>query len=381
MRLHQLMKPVGLWLVLAGVCLAWDYATLLHAQTALAGSSEEQGAKDQSQLSGRVVAMDDSPLEVIVVQAVRAPNGNVATVKPEDGSGDEVLATALTDAKGSFNLIGLHSGSYRVRVHTPGQFVYYRGGQPVNLGPAARVKDIEFRIAPFKKGTWRTYSTADGLPGNDVRSIVQEPEGALWFGTSGGIARFDGQSFQTFSSSEGLASSFVHKVAWSPQGLLWIATGSGVSTFDGSRFRNFGPEDGLAKDDSFCVYVSPNGDVWVSSLRKGLYRYDGTKFRNLRPPNEFPKGDWWRLDGSPDGTIWIDGHVGLVRFDGTIFAAITKGANLGMQARTPHVAGDGTVWFGGFRDRDLGVWRYDPAAAREGRKAFFKSQCQRWIAQ
>ena len=55
------------------------------------------------------------------------------------------------------------------------------------------------------KGHWRTYSVMDGLP-SGARSILQDREGNLWFGTDAGVSRYDGQTFTTFSKADGLAS-------------------------------------------------------------------------------------------------------------------------------------------------------------------------------
>jgi ligand-binding sensor domain-containing protein len=48
--------------------------------------------------------------------------------------------------------------------------------------------------------TFKNYTTADGLVNNSVRSILEDDEGNLWFGTRGfGLSRFDGKIFTTFS--------------------------------------------------------------------------------------------------------------------------------------------------------------------------------------
>ena len=37
---------------------------------------------------------------------------------------------------------------------------------------------------PPLRGTWRTYTTADGLAGMRVEDIVEDRDGFLWFATS-----------------------------------------------------------------------------------------------------------------------------------------------------------------------------------------------------
>jgi len=48
--------------------------------------------------------------------------------------------------------------------------------------------------------TLKNYTTTDGLINNSVRSILEDKDGNLWFGTrSFGLSRFDGKTFTTFS--------------------------------------------------------------------------------------------------------------------------------------------------------------------------------------
>lgn len=41
------------------------------------------------------------------------------------------------------------------------------------------------------KGTYRKYTTLDSLADNDVRSIGRDNQGNLWFGTLGGVSRYN----------------------------------------------------------------------------------------------------------------------------------------------------------------------------------------------
>src|SRR5260370_39905219 len=47
-------------------------------------------------------------------------------------------------------------------------------------------------VPAYVQHVWRTQ---DGLPENRIRAICQAPDGYLWIGTSGGLARFDGVRF------------------------------------------------------------------------------------------------------------------------------------------------------------------------------------------
>src|SRR5262249_51713144 len=103
-------------------------------------------------------------------------------------------SAALTDSKGVFRFGDLPPGRYQVRIHVPGGHIYAQDGRSIEVKSGEPVTGIEFRIAPFKKGTWSRWTQRDGLPSDEVSAIREAADGALWVATfSGGISRWDGR--------------------------------------------------------------------------------------------------------------------------------------------------------------------------------------------
>ena len=48
---------------------------------------------------------------------------------------------------------------------------------------------------------WGAVTLFHGLPSDRVNAIAQTPDGALWFGTDGGLARYDGRRTQTINAA------------------------------------------------------------------------------------------------------------------------------------------------------------------------------------
>jgi ligand-binding sensor domain-containing protein len=75
-----------------------------------------------------------------------------------------------------------------------------------------------------------TYTTADGLVNNSVRSLLEDRAGHLWIGTWGGLSRYDGERFVTYTTQDGLADNRVLSLLEDGSGHLWIGTwGDGVA--------------------------------------------------------------------------------------------------------------------------------------------------------
>src|SRR5439155_20584996 len=140
----------------------------------------------------------------------------------------------------------------------PGGRAWFGAGRILYADPEqpdterARLASLEFRIAPFLPGTWKHFTTLDGLPGNEVRKILANPDGSLWIGTVGGLAHFDGDEFRVFTKSDGLLDNSILNLHRETNGLLWVCSAKGVSRFDPDalragrkEFTNFTAENGL----------------------------------------------------------------------------------------------------------------------------------------
>lgn len=86
-------------------------------------------------------------------------------------------------------------------------------------------------LSRFDGKRWLTYTVDDGLPGNHVFSLGQDPAGDIWVGTSNGLAKFDGQSFLTYGRADGLYSDVVFSIAFGADGSAWIGGTGGLSWF------------------------------------------------------------------------------------------------------------------------------------------------------
>jgi ligand-binding sensor domain-containing protein/signal transduction histidine kinase len=125
--------------------------------------------------------------------------------------------------------------------------------------------------------SWRTYTTKDGLAGNQPYFLCEDPKGKIWFGyhSSNGVTSFDGAHFLHYTSSDGLSNDAVYSLGVDQKGNLWIGTARGVDRFDGQVFTHFGTEEGYANDESNAggFFADRDGTLWFGTLG-GLSHYD-----------------------------------------------------------------------------------------------------------
>ncbi len=147
-----------------------------------------------------------------------------------------------------------------------------------------------------KTGQWALfYTTTDGLAGNFVNALVNEPD-QLWAGTNAGVSRFDKvrKSWKTYALDEGIEDLDV-KCLTRVGNSLWAGTSGGkLFAYDPrvDRWAAVAVPEGLAKGTINSLVVS-GGRVFVC-------RDDGVDVRDLA------SGQWTDLrseDGLPSDTV------------------------------------------------------------------------------
>ncbi len=268
------------------------------------------------------------------------------------------------------------------------------------------------------------WSVDDGLKSAEITTVLSSHDGSIWAGTQGGgVAHLRKNSLETLTTTNGLGGDFVFSLWEDPDGTVWIgggtnrvddayfalgmgdASGRFLTVGDGYRLSTpsvsaalpanaravtsilrdahgalwlASPRSGLARlgdGDSGTLEVSPplpnnaaptllqpglEGRFWIGTMGSGLFEQEEKSGpRLLRPPGP------WLMDDTilsvleePDGVLWIGtAYGGVGRWDGASFTLITaRGGRLGgNRVAAIHRDRRGTLWFG----TDGGLTAYD----------------------
>jgi len=306
-----------------------------------------------STLAGSLLALDGTPHVNAVVQAVAVVS------QPPAPPREEVVATERSDARGDFRFVNLRPGDYRLRSPGLSGYSYFDNQRTVTVEPGQPMVGMDLRFAPQKKGSWEVYDVVRGLPDNtEIRKILFDPDGSVWFATAGGVSRFDGQDFVNFTTEDGLPDDYVLNMARDYAGNIWFSTLTGIARYDGKQIVKWTEDDGVPVRFIDAIYAAPDGKVWFGSGNADqpmVFSFNGNKFGYLTATNGLTS-QVRKMAGGGNGVIWMAGR-GLIRYDGTNLVNVTEAAGLGDigTVDTPHVAADGKVWFGSGR----GAWSFD----------------------
>jgi signal transduction histidine kinase/ligand-binding sensor domain-containing protein/ActR/RegA family two-component response regulator len=176
-------------------------------------------------------------------------------------------------------------------------------GNPVSADPVARL--------PLRDYVRRVWTTADGLPQNSVRAIVQSDQGYLWLATSEGLTRFDGARLTVLDrqSLPSLPSPNVSAIVLDRAGDIWIGfKRDGLARLRGGRVERWTRAEGLPSHGTTALVEGTDGAIWVCT-DAGLARIPSPARPRVQPVPLPGGGGCGSLSADRHGGIWA-GHAG-----------------------------------------------------------------------
>jgi len=255
--------------------------------------------------------------------------------------------------------------------------------------------------AHFTITIWRSQN---GLPENVVQALVQDRDGYLWVGTTGGLTRFDGAQFSPLvdGGKRTLSVSSIYCLLLSKDGTLWVGTeGDGLLHISDSGItRTYASADGLTDPFIRSIYQDSSGRLWVGT-DSGLFRkaeerlvredfpgvagtfdvqsivednqhhilaggsrliaLDGGQSREIPLPGVYSQNRIDSILAATDGTLWIGTASGLLH---RVHGRFQRVPGIASTVRVLRQTSDGTIWIGTI---GKGLWAYrDGALTRVG---------------
>jgi ligand-binding sensor domain-containing protein/signal transduction histidine kinase len=190
------------------------------------------------------------------------------------------------------------------------------------------------RLQQLRNIAFDHITSERGLPSSAVVSILEDSRGFMWFGTEGGLARYDGHSIVQFRHDEVDSTTIGGAVIAAlfedrENKTLWMGTGKGLDSYDmlTNKFSHFSPDaaDEHSISSPFITAICKDhwGKLWIGTTR-GLNELvtDSTGRRHfIRCFRD--RGDSTSLSSNlvnaicedDDGTLWVATASGLNRFD------------------------------------------------------------------
>jgi len=170
-----------------------------------------------------------------------------------------------------------------------------------------------------------------GYANSNITSIIQGPNGFIWFGTPDGLNRFDGYNCVVYkhdpTNPDSISHSSVKFIFMDTEDILWIGTENGLNRFDWETetfepyLHNKDDPESISDNEVEVIYEGSNGYLWVGTHSGGLNRLDRKtlKFKHFKHdsnnPNSLSYNRVKTIFEDSRGVFWVGTAKGLNRFD------------------------------------------------------------------
>lgn len=199
-------------------------------------------------------------------------------------------------------------------------------------------------ISKYYKGRFKNFTTKDGLKDNNIKCVIEEKEGNLFFGSDGGgLIKFTNEDFVCYTQKDAIGSNVVMSIIEDQNKNIWLSTyGDGVGVFTSKGYFLYKDNDGLANNTVWCSMLSSKPSIWVGTSN-GISEFDGNKFITYDTKNGLDANKVYALQEDAKGNIWIGTKEGVSLLDVTTKNIINLG--IARNIRSIYIENENYIWF------------------------------------
>jgi len=155
----------------------------------------------------------------------------------------------------------------------------------------------------------------DGLVNNEVTAIYQDTYGFMWFGTRGGLNRYNGYDFSTLRSNPGSTNNLTNQaveVITEYKNTLWIGNKvGGLNSYDilTDSITHYPSTATIKIQEIKSLLVNPKGDLYIGALH-GFFFLQNKKISVI--DNTITV---FALAQDNKGMIWVGTNKGLYQYN------------------------------------------------------------------
>jgi ligand-binding sensor domain-containing protein/signal transduction histidine kinase/CheY-like chemotaxis protein/AraC-like DNA-binding protein len=181
------------------------------------------------------------------------------------------------------------------------------------------------KIQAQKPILFHHLSMENGLSQNSVMDITQDKNQFLWFGTRGGLNRYDGYRFKVYTNNENPNSISDNVIACLTQynGSVIAGTENGLNFYNEQKddFLHVTKKTSLntlSSDSIECLYTDPQNNLWIGTLNGLNLMVDSKnhrfkKFHFTKPGTNASLNNILSIFKDEKQNLWVGTGGGLIR--------------------------------------------------------------------
>lgn len=186
----------------------------------------------------------------------------------------------------------------------------------------------ESKVYHLSNGKIRTFDEKDGLiPIVSYHSFLEEPDGSIWFASSGGpsggigLVRQKEGKISFWNKDKGLSSDIYAIFQDKQSKQLFFATDEGLFSRKNEVIKTFNTKNSNPKIEAYPIIQDKKGTIWIGTNR-GLFILENEEFRSVHLKMEKTEEhfDYWENPKVSVQSLWQDEQERLwIGTNGTAF--------------------------------------------------------------
>jgi signal transduction histidine kinase/ligand-binding sensor domain-containing protein len=252
------------------------------------------------------------------LQVVRA--AKVRTVSPPDQwQGRAVLSVSASGRDGALWIGSEGAGLYRLDNGAWENFALQEGLDNLYIWSAVEDAAGGLWVASWGGGFYQRqndrFAPAPGLEKltMPMAAILCSRQGGLWIGTLAGLLRYQNGKAAWYGQEGRPGDRSVRAVIEDPDGTVWFGTsGGGLGCLTNGAQKWLRRKDGLASDYITCLHRDGSGSLWIGTAN-GLSRLKQGLLATIKQEQGLPSGHICDIEDDGNGFFWMSSHNGIIR--------------------------------------------------------------------
>lgn len=186
----------------------------------------------------------------------------------------------------------------------------------------AQGKNNQVLVGTYNSGVYKVVDNVmqpfldkhQGLPSNEIRSLLFDSKENTWIGTSSGLVKITKNGeVRHFNKQTGLPDNFIMALTEDSNGRIWIGTGIGIVSYQSGMLQTYRLHEEFNAEYAFGFNVESNA-IWLATDR-GLIQIDlkTNKMKAISRKNGLPIDKLFQVIIDNNDTFWLSSNRGIIK--------------------------------------------------------------------
>jgi signal transduction histidine kinase/ligand-binding sensor domain-containing protein len=145
-------------------------------------------------------------------------------------------------------------------------------------------------------------------------ALLHRRDGSTWIGTGAGLVLYESGKLTWFGRNRDLERPDVRTILEDGRGRVWFGmAGGGLGRLEKNEVRQYRKSDGLSSDDVWSLYLDGDNALWIGTSGGGLNRFKNGKFSVVGMAQGLPDNDICHISDDGQGYLWMSSRNGVIR--------------------------------------------------------------------